>query len=86
MSVVDLPARARLLQADLRTAKRAAQSLGSGATIHTVVNEFSAASAALQRFYDRQDCATAEHLASLLDLADASLHALRARVAQAHRS
>ena len=72
-----LTQRARLLNADLRRISRQAQCVGSGATVHKVVNELSTAVGALQLFHAHTSGTTYDYLDSLLDVTEESLRELR---------
>jgi hypothetical protein len=81
----DLTARVRLLHARLQQVRRVAQSAGSGALVHVLANEIATAHSTLLLVEARASSASREHLEELLELADASLHSARVRIAQRYQ-
>ena len=81
MITPDIGERTRVLQASLRQVRRQTQYLGSGAAIHTFINQISTANAALRLVDARRTFGTPGDMEMLLGLAEDSLRAARALVA-----
>ena len=82
MLAPDLAERAQLLYADLGQLRRLGQAHGSGATIHTLINQISNARGALHLVESRASKGADADIEELLSLAEACLRRARRLIAQ----